>query len=431
GEPFDVALLDWRMPGLDGVAAARRLRELPGAPRCILVTAHGQGELGGATEQAGLSAVLHKPVNASELFDALMQALAGDGRWRAAPQRRAATAAPLLRGLRVLLVEDNELNQDVARGLLEELGVRVELAADGAQALASLAQGPLPDLVLMDMQMPVMDGLAATRAIRQELGLGTLPIVAMTANALAADRLACLEAGMNEHVGKPFEMAPLVALIQRLVGVAAQGLAQPAGPAIDPTRLQQARAEGIDLQAAMERFMGRAGLYLRTCRSFARSARALPAQLRGHQGLPATERAEADRQALHGFKGLAATLAASTLAQWGATGEGQARAGEALDPAWIAALDQEIERGCTALLRHAQALADERSEPGKPAPAAQAEGPLKELRQLVQAQDLRALSVAAERRLELERFLGEELASLDEALASLDFERAKALLEAS
>ncbi|MFO1252845.1 MAG: ATP-binding protein [Inhella sp.] len=131
GEPFDVALLDWRMPGLDGVAAARRLRELPGAPRCILVTAHGQGELGGATEQAGLSAVLHKPVNASELFDALMQALAGDGRWRATPQRRAATAAPLLRGLRVLLVEDNELNQDVARGLLEELGVRVELAADG------------------------------------------------------------------------------------------------------------------------------------------------------------------------------------------------------------------------------------------------------------------------------------------------------------
>ncbi|MFO1251507.1 MAG: PAS domain S-box protein [Inhella sp.] len=432
GRRFDVVALDCQLADRDAWDFACQLRNRARAlghtlPVLGLGSAQDRERLHPGPEVGGYDGFLVKPVTAGMLDEAVATVL---GRVR--PRRLQAQAADgaSLAGLRLLLVEDNPNNQQVAQELLQAEGAEVVVADHGAQALDRLREQSF-DLVLMDMQMPVMDGLAATRAIRQELGLGTLPIVAMTANALAADRLACLEAGMNEHVGKPFEMVPLVALIQRLVGVAAQGLAQPAGPAIDPTRLQQARAEGIDLQAAMERFMGRAGLYLRTCRSFARSARALPAQLRGHQGLPATERAEADRQALHGFKGLAATLAASTLAQWGATGEAQARAGEALDPAWIAALDQEIERGCTALLRHAQALADERSEPGKPAPAAQAEGPLKELRQLVQAQDLRALSVAAERRLELERFLGEELASLDEALASLDFERAKALLEAS
>ena len=425
GRHFDVVALDCQLADRDAWDFACQLRNRARAlghtlPVLGLGSAQDRERLHPGPEVGGYDGFLVKPVTASMLDEAVATVLG-----RARPRRVQAQGSD---GGSLALVEDNPNNQQVAQELLQAEGAEVVVADHGAQALERLREQRF-DLVLMDMQMPVMDGLAATRAIRQELGLADLPIVAMTANALAADRLACLQAGMNEHVGKPFEMAPLVALIQRLVGVAAQALAQPAGPAIDPARLQQARAEGIDLQAAMERFMGRAGLYLRTCRSFARSARALATQLREHQGLPAAERAEADRQALHGFKGLAATLAASTLAQWGATGEAQARAGEALDPAWIAALDQEIERGCTALLRHAQALADERSEPGKPAPAAQAEGPLKELRQLVQAQDLRALSVAAERRLELERLLGDELGSLDEALANLDFERAKALLD--
>jgi CheY-like chemotaxis protein len=122
-----------------------------------------------------------------------------------------------LQGLRVLLVEDNKINQMVAKGLLAKEGADITLADNGQLGVAAVAGAQTPfDAVLMDIQMPVMDGYAATRAIRQELGLTSLPIVAMTANAMAADRAACLEAGMDDHVGKPFELDHLVATLLRL-----------------------------------------------------------------------------------------------------------------------------------------------------------------------------------------------------------------------
>ena len=122
-----------------------------------------------------------------------------------------------LLGMRLLVVEDNKINQMVAKGLLTKEGAEVTLVDDGQQGVAAVAKvGQSFDAVLMDIQMPVMDGYCATRAIRSELGLATLPIVAMTANAMASDRAACLEAGMDDHVGKPFELDQLVALLQRL-----------------------------------------------------------------------------------------------------------------------------------------------------------------------------------------------------------------------
>ena len=133
-----------------------------------------------------------------------------------------------LRGLHLLVVEDNKINQMVAQGLLSQEGAQVELAEDGQQGVAAVAGARTPfDAVLMDVQMPVMDGYAATRAIRQELGLAGLPIIAMTANVMASDRAACLEAGMNEHVGKPFELDQLVATLLRLCE---QRPGFPAGP---------------------------------------------------------------------------------------------------------------------------------------------------------------------------------------------------------
>ena len=136
----------------------------------------------------------------------------------AAPATPAAPGKPQrLQGLRLLVVEDNKINQLVAKGLLVQEGAHVTLADDGQRGVAAVATAQTPfDAVLMDVQMPVMDGYAATRAIRQELGLATLPIIAMTANAMASDRAACLEAGMNEHIGKPFDLNDLVAMLLRM-----------------------------------------------------------------------------------------------------------------------------------------------------------------------------------------------------------------------
>jgi CheY-like chemotaxis protein len=132
----------------------------------------------------------------------------------AAPER-----VKRLLGLRVLVVEDNKINQMVAKGLLAKEGADITMADNGQLGVAAVAAAQPPfDVVLMDIQMPVMDGYAATRAIRQELGLTTLPIIAMTANAMASDRVACLEAGMDDHVGKPFDLDHLVATLMRLSG---------------------------------------------------------------------------------------------------------------------------------------------------------------------------------------------------------------------
>jgi CheY-like chemotaxis protein len=124
-----------------------------------------------------------------------------------------------LQGLRVLVVEDNKINQMVARGLLSKEGADITMADNGELGVAAVAAARPPfDVVLMDVQMPVMDGYAATRAIRQELGLKILPIIAMTANAMASDRAACLDAGMDDHIGKPFELDHLVATLRQYVG---------------------------------------------------------------------------------------------------------------------------------------------------------------------------------------------------------------------
>ncbi|WP_374433958.1 response regulator [Inhella sp.] len=417
GEPFDVALLDWRMPGLDGVAAARRLRELPGAPRCILVTAHGQGELGGATEQAGLSAVLHKPVNASELFDALMQALAGDGRWRAAPQRRAATAAPLLRGLRVLLVEDNELNQDVARGLLEELGVRVELAADGAQALASLAQGPLPDLVLMDMQMPVMDGLEATRRIRAHPEWQALPVIAMTANAMAQDRAHCLAAGMNDHVGKPIAPEHLLQTLQRWAPAALRPRARAAAPAGE--RLQ---VPGLDLDGMRDRVRGSESHLRELLGKFLRGQ--ADALERLQAAVQQGALGEAERMA-HTLCGLAATIGAPALAESCRSLEQQLQAGHTPDAATLAQAQAELAAVCAAL---AQALPAAAAQESAALAREQALPLLHQLQALVADDDAEAQQFWAEHAAGLRGLLGEQAAALEGALQGYDFDRALQLL---
>ena len=232
--PFDAIFMDFQMPGMDGWEASQRIRELAGgeaAPIVVMVTAHGRELLSGrsAAEQARINGFLVKPVTASMLFDAVMDAksaAAAAVKGRNPTARQAVVKPKRLLGLRLLVVEDNKINQLVAKGLLGQEGAEVTLADDGQLGVAAVKGATRPfDVVLMDVQMPVMDGYAATRVIREELGLTALPIIAMTANAMASDRAACLAAGMSDHVGKPFDLDHLVAMLIRYAGKA--GARQP------------------------------------------------------------------------------------------------------------------------------------------------------------------------------------------------------------
>ncbi|HEX2012914.1 MAG TPA: PAS-domain containing protein, partial [Roseateles sp.] len=229
-----------------------------------------------------------------------------------------------LDGLRLLVVEDNLNNQQVAQELLQDEGATVVLAGDGRQALDLLDAGEAFDAVLMDVQMPVMDGYTATRAIRARPGLAALPVIAMTANAMAADLEAARAAGMDEHVGKPFEIEHLIAVIRRRVGRAAHPQRPVAGASVPEELRHRAQAAGLDLPAALHRLMGKTALLERMSRSFATQAQALPTVLRGQLMAGDLDAAAAT---LHSFKGLAATLGAEHLAELARQGEQRLQAG--------------------------------------------------------------------------------------------------------
>jgi signal transduction histidine kinase/CheY-like chemotaxis protein/uncharacterized protein YigA (DUF484 family) len=223
GERYDLALLDMHMPEQDGVALARELRAADPALPMALFTSFGRREA--QAEAEGLfQAVLNKPVRQSSLFDALVSLLTG-GR-RAAPRVPAASALdPGLaqrHPLRILLAEDNVVNQKLALRLLQQMGYRADLAANGIEAIECL-QRQHYDVVLMDVQMPEMDGLEATRRITARWAAPGRPrIVAMTANAMQGDREECLTAGMDDYVTKPIRVEELVAALERSHGRASQ-----------------------------------------------------------------------------------------------------------------------------------------------------------------------------------------------------------------
>jgi two-component system sensor histidine kinase/response regulator len=229
GEPCDVVYLDWRMPGMDGAETARRIRSLGLVPAPLLLpmaTACGREEMLREAAGLGIDEVLAKPVLPSALVDATARVLgagpgAGAPQPQPLPQPAAGQRLAAIRGARILLVEDNDINQLVARELLEDAGLAVEVAENGRVAVAMAQQSDF-DLVFMDMQMPVMDGVEATRALRRIERLRGLPIVAMTANAMEQDRRKCIDAGMDDVVVKPIEPEILWSVLQHHIRRPAQ-----------------------------------------------------------------------------------------------------------------------------------------------------------------------------------------------------------------
>jgi two-component system sensor histidine kinase/response regulator len=259
-DPFDVVLLDWRMPGTDGfeVADAIRARQAPGTrPRLILVTAYGNEDAARRAQREGFDAYLSKPVSAASLADALSRVPVQQPRGAATPVAADPAVSEGLAGRRVLLVEDNELNRIVAQDLLGEVaGVQLSVAGSGLQALEMLAHQAF-DAVLMDVQLPVMDGLAVTRRIRQDPRHAGLPILAMTAHAMQRDRDRCLAAGMNDFISKPIEPRHLFDTLARW---------------LPPLPATQARdGPSVDHEAGLRRCLGRLDLHYRVLARYVES----------------------------------------------------------------------------------------------------------------------------------------------------------------
>jgi len=250
GEPFDLVLMDWQMPGTDGIEASRRIKAdtmLSRIPAILMVTAFGRDEVMQRADAVGLDGFLLKPVNASVLYNTVVDILSRGTAEPRTPAPRPAPVTETLAGRRVLLVEDNAVNRQVASEMLEDYRLIVDTAKDGVECLEKLERGDY-DLVLMDIQMPRLDGLSTTRQLRGQSRLATLPIVAMTAHAMAGDRERCLAAGMNDHISKPIDPEQLAAVLRRWLPGAGPGTL-PSRPAAS----RQPGMAGIDADAGLRR----------------------------------------------------------------------------------------------------------------------------------------------------------------------------------
>jgi PAS domain S-box-containing protein len=268
---YDLVLMDWKMPAMDGVETVQRLQDeqLSKTPSVIMVTAYGREEALSSAEQRGvlLNTILTKPVTSSTLLEAIGEVL-GKGfiaETRASEKVESnAEVMAQLSGARILLVEDNDMNQELAKELLEQAGITVVITNNGQEAVDMLASDAEFDGVLMDCQMPVMDGYTATREIRKNPQLNELPIIAMTANAMAGDREKVIEAGMNDHIAKPLNVAEMFATIAKWVKASDGAGGTPVAEVVTKQTVGGLPLlPGIDVTAGMATTMNNEKLYTR------------------------------------------------------------------------------------------------------------------------------------------------------------------------
>jgi len=343
--PFDIIFMDWRMPGMDGLQASRHIKSdetLTRQPAIVLVTAFGREEVREEAERLGLDGFLVKPVTKSMLVDTLVNVFGTPDQGGAAAGTAEEESASRLRGARILLTEDNEINQQIAVELLEGVGASVQVANNGREAVEILANGPqvpLFDVVLMDLQMPEMDGYQATTRIRSDARFSRLPIIAMTAHATMEERQRCLAAGMNDHVSKPIDPALLFETVARFYTAAAAAVPSDRGADLSP--LHRAKEEdqgnsqeipsvaesqrtevlapkpgglpsieGLDAKDGLARVAGNRKLYLKLLRQFAEAQGPSVEQISA--ALAQGDAALAERVA-HTLKGVAGNLGAKPV----------------------------------------------------------------------------------------------------------------------
>jgi two-component system sensor histidine kinase/response regulator len=322
GKAFDLVLLDWHLADPAGSETARSIRAdktLTTIPKIIMVTAHGGGDVILQAADLDIAGFLVKPVESSILFDTIASAIgAVTPPAPRLPRVRTVTIPPGLRGLHVLLAEDNVINQQVARELLADAGVTLDIAANGRLAVDRLLQNPAAyDAILMDMQMPEMDGVTATRLIREKIGADRLPIIAMTAHAMESERQRCLDAGMNDHIPKPIEPPLLYETLVRWVKPRTRGaMPAPAMPVSGDDIVLPAILPDVDMELALSRLQGKRDLYLDLLGDFQLEFAGFAQKLQ--QALDKEDFGTAEIRA-HTLKGVAATIGAGSLSGVAAT----------------------------------------------------------------------------------------------------------------
>jgi signal transduction histidine kinase/CheY-like chemotaxis protein len=444
--PYDFVMMDWQMPGMDGLETVQAIREqqIRTAPLVLMVTAHRRLELVKGAERLGIDHVLSKPVSGSLLVNTMMEIM-GQG----APQvthvspkvEQVEGQLAHLAGARILLVEDNEINQQVATEILSAAGFSVEVAENGQIAVnlvqARFAENLPYDIVLMDMQMPVMDGCTAARLIRESHAAAQFPIVAMTANAMKDDRDRCLVAGMNAVVTKPINpddlWKALLKWVQVRDGMGAPVSTRPAAPSsVDAGNLmQELRAiQDLDVDLGLARTTNNPDFYASMLRKFVAAQE--DAMLRFRRALDQSDMATAERIA-HTLKGVAGNLGATLLPVMAEHLEMAVRTG-ALKPEIEHALDATVD----ALQRLITGL---KSMPGlvptqdtatatfSDAQLAAARGVLESVKDLL-AQDDAEAAALWEAHAAVLRALVPDAATVEEAIAGFDYEAALQCLQA-
>ena len=396
GRPYGLVLMDWKMPGMNGLDTLAGIRAdaagIDAAPACIMVTAfHREALLEAARQrELPLDGVLNKPVSASTLLDQISFVFGGVTGQSRKTQRQSSYRDDerALRGAWLLLVEDNEVNQEVAQHILNDAGIRVDIASNGAIALAKIEENAY-DGVLMDCQMPVMDGYQATRKLRQDPRYSDLPVIAMTANAMVGDKEKCLDAGMNDFIAKPIDVAQLFGTLARWIA--------PAAPQEMTVLVAQPEAElpvvaGLKMAEAMRRVGGNATLMRKLLDRFVETQ--FDAMQRIVAAIENNQLETAIREA-HTLKGLAGNIGAGGLADSAARVEHLLSLGshDGLPQALAActlALDELVPKIVLAMQSRSNV-----PEPGNTVVAAvdraQLEAGLRELSQLLQQDDAQAV----------------------------------------
>ena len=339
---FDLILMDWKMPGLNGMEAAKQIKtglKLEKMPIVCMISAYGREDLIQESDRRFLDAFLYKPVNQSLLFDTIMEMF---GRHDAIVTRSHRQIHSdhepdrALQGRSVLLVEDNTINQEVALEWLHTADLKTAVASNGKEALDYLEKN-IPDIVLMDIQMPEMDGFEATRHIRTNPRYQNLPVIAMTAHALKGDREKCLQAGMNDHISKPIDPQILFSTLSRWlelsdlpIGAGEAGEKETgeketreksAGKKSLPpkdTSFTETDLPGIDIQTGLFRVNHNQALYTKLLKSYFLDFRDAPDKIRHYLDARETEEA---RRLVHSIKGVSANLGATMLFKAAKTAE--------------------------------------------------------------------------------------------------------------
>ena len=461
-DPYRIVLMDWRMPVMDGIEATWRLRtelNLTNVPPVFITTALGRSEVLQQAEKAGAVGVIYKPINKSALFDTLMEALHGRVPTASRADAPASVAVKTQReqisfpGASILLVEDNPINQQVAAELLESAQGRVTIVNNGKEALEAVAASsstPPFDLVLMDLQMPEMDGYEAATRMRADHSLDSMPIVAMTAHAMVDERQRCLAVGMNDHISKPIEVDKFYVTLARWLHsdkVSSGAPAQDTRKLKEETRDEPALAvphasvtegelflPGFETEKALARLGNNERLYIKLLKQFLQYYANTDTQF--YDAFVRGDYVEAQRIA-HTLKGLAASIGASALASEAAFLEASFSAGDN-------EATQALAKTCFTTLAQvqavlAQAFAAEKSDdaPGLSSSAGLSEEQaarrdelFKGLEDLLKDDDAEAAAYLGDRLDEFRTLLPQEnLSSLQNLVARFEFEEALEYLE--